>query len=278
MINDPMPMDFSTRARPRRCDKWHHDSMCLVQKLNDRAARYIETGRFSRALRALVKGLRLLNEIETFEEEAFSSSCSVGCFFDHHDATTKTATLDDCIHYSARRHQQERQFKRITKVDVEDVENQQRYIHTLPIRVPPNCRVSSDDLTKMTSFHLALAHHLSALDEPHLKDRRMQLQRVISLYQSTFEMHLQEDGGSSSVALAIILCNNIGEVHRNVQNEAKHAQCMEHLLSAMMFVLVAEQPTTNNHDENDPQRCLDFEGFFQNASSLILLNQGAPAA
>jgi hypothetical protein len=49
----------------------------------------------------------------------------------------------------------------------------------------------------------------------------------------------------------MIIANNVGEIHRAVDNQSKHAMCLQHLLSTMMYMI----------DYKIPVSTVELEGF-----------------
>jgi hypothetical protein len=72
----------------------------------------------------------------------------------------------------------------------------------------------------------------------------------------------------ASLRFTMFIANNLGEIHRIVENHAKYELCLKHLLSTMMFALDCRQD----------HRSLQFEGFLRNVSRLFLHDQCAGAA
>lgn len=107
----------------------------------------------------------------------------------------------------------------------------------------------------------------------------------------------------SSLRFNMVISNNLSQIHRLVQNHSKHQRCLEHLLATVMFVVVTDGATqqhwnsssssssssTNtptvsslHHQQQQQQQTnhpyMNFEGFLQNATPLILLSTCAATA
>ena len=108
-----------------------------------------------------------------------------------------------------------------------------------------------------------MAHHLSAIQQQLCRRR---LQKALQLYELAHQLQLEE--GICSPRATLIVANNVGEIHRAVGNHVKHAKCLQHLLSTMMYMIDCRIPASS----------IELEGFFRNTSQLILHNNCAGAA
>jgi hypothetical protein len=119
-------------------------------------------------------------------------------------------------------------------------------------------------LSLIIILNLAMAHHVSAMEQQQSCRRR--LQKALQLYELAHQLQLEENVRSPRATM--IVANNVGEIHRAVENHSKHAMCLQHLLSTMMFMIDCQLPVSS----------LELEGFFRNTSQLILHNNCAGAA
>ena len=249
----------------------------LAMRLNNRGALCIETGRFDRAISTLVRALRL-------SEQAVDETI---CTCNH-------CSLDECMSISnsppQRRHLEEsnlcgpcqtdntepggagdlglRPFKRSR---VEEHSTSEGFVYQRPIRISPQSMLRGHSpgvtLSLIIIFNLGLAHHLSAIQQHNNCKRR--LQKALQLYELAYQLQLEELE-MSSLRFTIIMANNLSQIHRVVENHSKYQMCLEHLLSTLMYlvdcrVVVAEQ-------------LAQMDGFFENASQLILKDRCAGAA
>jgi tetratricopeptide (TPR) repeat protein len=219
----------------------------LAQNLNNHGAHYIEIGHFERAIASLIKAFQLWEQVATDEEDAYTS-CS----------------LDECILQV----RQDSPLKSSTSIDFEVAED--RFIYRRPIYSLPKSIVAGHAarpgaiLSFIITFNLAIAHHLSAIQN---KACRRRLDKALQLYEIAYQF--QSKKNSNSPRATMIITNNVGEIHRIVENHYKHAICMQHLLSTIMTSFV---------DFSNPARSTELEGFFRNTSQLILHNNCAGAA
>jgi hypothetical protein len=222
----------------------------IVQRLNSRGAFYIERGEHDKAINVLVKALKLW---ETVDEAEISSCCSI----------------DECI-LQARHLSPQAIFNRnqaSSKQASHGDSEQERFIYRQPIVTTGHFlrkdHAPGNTLSLIIILNLAMAHHLSAIENGLCRRR---LQKGLHLYELAHQ--LQMDEGICSPQATMIIANNVGEIHRAVNNHSKHAMCLQHLLSTMMY-MVDNQATENT---------AEWDGFLRNTSQLILHNNCAGAA
>jgi hypothetical protein len=244
----------------------------LAQKLNNRAAFCIETGRYDRAISNLVKALKVSEQVDNV------STC-----------TCKHCSLDGCMSFSQkvtgfeRRHSRSTRTRSGSSTPSEVVEVDDGYIHRQPIHVTPHAMQEGHSmgltLPLIITFNLALAHHLSAIEgcTPHTKlmvDRK-KLKKVLQLYELAYRWQMEEeDEQFDCIRFTMIISNNLGEIHRAVNNRSKHVKCLQHLLSTMMFLVDCQHISSMQTDDDS----LELDGFLRNTSQLILLGECAAAA
>jgi hypothetical protein len=103
---------------------------------------------------------------------------------------------------------------------------------------------------------------------------RNKLSNVLQLYELAYRLQMEEDDEQvDCIRFAMIISNNLGEIHRAVNDRSKHVKCLEHLLSTMMFIVDGRQLNFN-----DDSSFLELDGFLRNTSQLFLQGQGAAAA
>jgi hypothetical protein len=148
---------------------------------------------------------------------------------------------------------------------------QDGYIYRRAIRVS-QCSMQEEHsmgatLSLIIIFNLALAHHLSAIQQQMCRRR---LQKALQLYELAYQLQLEEQQEQqvSSLRFTMIIANNLGEIHRAVNNNSKHVMCLQHLLSTMMYLV----------DCRIPADSIELDGFFRNTLQLILKNKCASAA
>jgi hypothetical protein len=232
----------------------------LAQKLNNGAACCIETGLYDKAVLKLVKALKLTEQLDN----------TVSC-------TCQFCSLEECVTFSQKspgRNRCDYSFDNDSSLLSCEEESEGGYVYRQPIRITPQTMVEGHSmglvLPKILIFNLALVHHLSLLEKK--KMSRKKLTKVLQLYELAYRLQSEyyDDDQTPCLGFALIICNNLGEIHRMVNNRSKYARCLQHLLSTMMFMMVECREQQNYS--------LELDGFLRNTSSLILLSQSAAAA
>jgi tetratricopeptide (TPR) repeat protein len=218
----------------------------LAMRLNNRGAQHIDAGRYESAISTLVKALKVSETV------AVTEAC--GC---------EHCSLDSCM------------MQRSSQEAVCTVCQQQPesvYIYERPIRVSTKAMEEEHCpgviLSLIIIFNLGLAHHLSAMQN---NACRKLLQKSLHLYELAYQLQRDEDE-KGSLRFTMIVANNLGQIHRAVNNEYKHQQCLEHLLSTMMYVV--DSRVKGVLGKGVPE----FDGFLRNASQLIFKGKCAGAA
>jgi hypothetical protein len=222
----------------------------LSQELNNHAASLIEKGCYDEAISSLATAMRLSRDCDC--EVSSTTSCCCRC---------KSCSLEACIQYST-----EEASER--SINIEEEQQRKGYIHRQPIMIPPSClqfgHSLGPTLPLMLTFNLALAHHFKALDEKDdLDARHKSMLKACKLYERSYRVHEQqlECEEDESVWFVMMVANNLGDVHQTLNNHKQYAECMETLMSTIMFFIDCHEPLVNP---------CDFEGFVSNASHLLL--------
>lgn len=218
----------------------------LAQRLNNRAAICIETGKFDSAIQNLTKAMQISREGNT------TPAC-----------TCKTCTLQACMAFS-KQNVRGASREQTSQDSAEDV----GFIHRQPLTISPQSmnHPMGSIFPLLVTFNLALAHHLSALQENEEESRQRKLQKSLKLYELAYRWQMEEE--VNSLAFTMIIANNLGEIHRVSKNQKKHEKCLQNLLSTMMYVIAL--------DYND--EVVEMDGFFKNTSPLFLQETCAGAA
>lgn len=241
--------------------KLNKEAQHEAQKLNEHGSYCIETCQYERAIDALIRGLHLAD---------FSLDVNNAC-------ACESCTLDNCLNYS--------HIIQATHGDSVycSEAGSDGFLYRQPIHIPSST-ISEGHMMGMTlplilTFNLALAYHLTAITGPEV-DRKC-LQRVLQLYELAYRWQMNEVMADSyekcsvsSLSFIMVIANNLGQIHYCVNNMSKYRLCLQHLLSTVMFVVDCRQV----HSTPNSAASFELEGFFQNASRLILQEQAAPAA
>jgi tetratricopeptide (TPR) repeat protein len=232
-----------------------HSSPYAAQRLNNKAAVLIETGKYDSAIRNLLKAIIMTGNQEKINRPLCScGSCSL------------KATISFSQHSAQRDQKNDGQ---------EDSGETGGFIYKQPLRVSPHSMGHSMGgcvFSLMVTFNLGLAHHLSAIEKEEGKEnrRRQKFQKSLSLYELVYRWQMEEEVGS--LGFSMIIVNNLGEIHREEKDFQKLEICLQNLLSTMMYVIVVD------YDNDDDRELVNLDGFVQNTSSLILQGQCTGAA
>jgi tetratricopeptide (TPR) repeat protein len=148
-------------------------------------------------------------------------------------------------------------------------ENNSPFVYRTPIVISESITTrdyeSAVEATVAIMFNLALAHHLQGADQP-FKDPTA-FRKALALYELAYELQVQEDI-DLSVEVTMAIINNLGDIHRELDDQEKASQCFQQLLSTILFVQTL----------GDCDFCPRTEGFVRNVSHLILKEVVASAA
>jgi len=250
-----------------------------AQRLNQKGAYCIETGRYDRAISNLVKAMQYCKQIV--------KNCKC-----------QECTLEACVEYSHRLIQENKKHHGSTstpsspslsqhshddhlssfgpqETDADD--NEEAYIYRVPLLTPQSTLGHSmrTVLPKIITFNLALAHQLKALTEDKKnndQDARNRYKIVAKLYQLVYNNEIKEKS-KASLFISLVAANNLADIHRRFLNQNKYESCLKFVLSA---ILLMGYDTKQNNDSYCNK--VELEGFFWNATSLILKPTCAPVA
>jgi hypothetical protein len=235
--------------------------LLLAKKLNNRAAFCIQAGHYDRAVSNLVKALKVTEHIDNSDSTCTCKHCDLQACMTFSQSCDSTS--DDSV---ASKHSTRSQSL------ISDESSEEGYIHRQPIRVTPQAMQEGHSmglaLPLIITFNLALAHHLSAIEEKQLD--RTKLAKVLQLYELAYRWQMEEDDAEvDCIRFTMIISNNLGEIHRAVNNRSKYFKCLQHLLSTMMFMVDCQQ---------DDDSSLELDGFLHNTSQLFSRGKCAAAA
>eukprot|EP00980_Cylindrotheca_fusiformis_P007298 scaffold1525_cov142-Cylindrotheca_fusiformis.AAC.98 len=220
-------------------------SPIMAQRYNNRAVCCIEAGKFDLAIRYFTKALRISSTLEE-KNQPFCAceSCSLQC----------------SLAYSYAR-------SAITKN--QNGNEEEGFIYKSPMRVSPHSmnHFLGPTFSLSVTFNMALAHQLSAMEEDKESARRCKLRKALKLYELAYRWLLEES--VDCLPFAMVIANNLAEVHRAAKNHEKCQKCLQNLLSTMMYLLIVD---------TDLESVGAVDGFFQNIAPLIIRGQCAGAA
>ena len=136
-----------------------------------------------------------------------------------------------------------------------------QFVFQRPIRMPTNIGSSYNEVIFVSCiviFNLAIAYHLQGDNES--------LVRALKLYELSFNLQ-REQQFDNNVLFILATVNNLGLIHKQLQDEQSSRMCFEHVLSTLMYL-------TDCGEAND----CHLDGFFHNISSVVSQGCAAPAA
>jgi tetratricopeptide (TPR) repeat protein len=155
-------------------------------------------------------------------------------------------------------------------IDV-DKQDSGYYIYRTPMQVSSTMKVSSYEesviMSVMIMFNLALAHHLSGLDEG-CEHSHSQLQKAVKLYEYAYNMQRDEHLVNNTFFTMATL-NNLGQIYQTMKASDIAEKFFQQLLSTLMFVVDCREGRG---------KFSGLEGFFQNTTHLVLHLGPAKAA
>ena len=287
-----------------------HRSYIYAQKLNNNAALFVEVGKYDKAIVSLSKALKLwkphIGDADSSEIGVCwcPHSTPYGClrFYETNDHELDISSTNERLINSFRQvspvsSNQHRSSDcdtgktiRIRKndnyYDDNDNDNAQQtdfgcgYMHRQLIRIPcksllmGHCMGSA--LTLIIIFNLGIAHHLNAITST--KRARTKIKKTLQLYQvahNCLEKYRRDNhycDAMADVRFKMILCNNLSHIHRFLGDVLKHRQCIEQLMSIIMYVVDI------NKARNVEYGSILLDGCIRNIAPLILTAQCADAA
>mmetsp|Transcript_29957 Transcript_29957/g.71959 ORF Transcript_29957/g.71959 Transcript_29957/m.71959 type:complete len:252 (+) Transcript_29957:122-877(+) len=210
-----------------------HSACVMAQRLNNKAAEQIESGAdYDKAIRTLNHALRL-------SRADFRQS-----------QTAHLLMLESCISYSQNVSPHQPQQEDEEDADSSNSRSGLLVIYQQTLRVTPEymSQPMGRILPLLVMYNMALAHQLKALkmkeeeeedDENNKKGRILLLNRSLKLYEVAYQWQNKEE--HKSLRFNMILVNNIGDIHRCVNNKSKFQRCMQQLMRNMMYVNVVRR-------------------------------------
>lgn len=142
-----------------------------------------------------------------------------------------------------------------------DEEMQGQFLYKRAILIPTDLEMSYRELVMvscMITFNLAIAYHQRGDTES--------LARAMKLYELSY--NLQRDQQlDNNILFTLAIVNNLGLVHRQLNDELAAGECFDHVLSTLMYLTCCGQASESHLD-----------GFFYNVTGAASQPSVAPAA
>ncbi|KAG7352734.1 hypothetical protein IV203_008782 [Nitzschia inconspicua] len=200
----------------------------------NRSCSLIEQGEYYEAIVQLTSSLSALKQIMPHASD---------------DGSIKTS-LDECI----------RSRTACSNID-EEVQGQFIYERVIYYNIPTDDEISYREsvlVSCIVIFNLAIAYHL--------RGDRTSLTKSLKLYELSF--NLQKDQQfENNILFTLAIVNNLGLVHRKLNDEQSASKCFDHILSTLMYLTDCGQASEHHLD-----------GFFHNVTGVVSQPTVAAAA
>jgi hypothetical protein len=218
---------------------------------SNEAVHHLETGNLGSVVGCLANALKMIKQAIT-EASAADSQCTLqGCCGEQNVFTEPVLISYPSMLQSA-------------------------YVYKYPSRISTkgvvHCTETCNTISAIIVYHLALVHHLQALETEGSADSFTCLQKAVSLYEHSYQLHMNVNGTVDD-RRAMGLLNNLAHVHHMLHDEGKADKCWQMLLSLILYV--REYRVAEDQEESRS----DVHGFLTNVTYLMLkASVSAPAA
>jgi hypothetical protein len=230
--------------------------------LNNTGVAFLENGHYNQAVSALASALGLTkqemaNDLRgTDEQKTKHSSCSSNLYYSSKRKFEFSMTTTPAMFVSMKNN---------------NSKEEPSFIFRFPIK--PKLGLTLVEMSVITMFNLALALHLSGLENHN--NRR--LEKAQSIYEYAFQIQTQEHVDLSEIFPLAIL-NNLGQIHTVLQNHEIAEMCFQKLLSSMLYILDQHSMERPREENNTLISCC-WTGLLSNVTDLMFpASSPAPAA
>jgi hypothetical protein len=134
-------------------------------------------------------------------------------------------------------------------------------VYTHPVYIPANMEITPEScglFSTSITFNLALANHLCAMEKKDIP----RLRTAARLYENGFSLE-RVRGHYSAVSpfFLMAILNNLGQIHRIIEDNEKSEKCFRQLLSTLMYLVQIKGANP-----------LDLEMFFENTNFGLYQN------
>ena len=116
-------------------------------------------------------------------------------------------------------------------------------------------------------FNLALAQHNYSMTTKNTEDKKLALGKACRLYELAFNLHRNELEGSNDMLFRLAIVNNLGLVHKSLDDMEAANKCFEVVLSTLLYLVDQGHVTT-----------FPLDNFLMNTTYLVGKQAVAPAA
>lgn len=232
-------------------------NISTAQAMNNHGVSLLAAGDAQNAIAQFSGALQLTKQI--------MGNCNVAPA-EERDSTT-SISIDYCMIQSCIRSDEES-----TYVLNDRLPYMHRHATLIPDALLTKKEVDGVSLTSViVIFNLSLAHQERAHDESMGALREQLMTKAVKLYELAFNLYkaLPPTTIGGDVFFYMALINNLALAKQSLNDMVASEQCLQQLLSALMFV------TEYGNNSMDPSLC---DGFLRNVSHLISPHTTAPAA
>jgi tetratricopeptide (TPR) repeat protein len=237
----------------------HPNNIQLAIELNNQAAALIGNGQFKSSFPALTSALKMSKKylIDFADHEE-----------DQNSAPVKQTSLDECMLANNSSVQDDEQ----EELSDDDAVDQGYYIYNRAIHISASfieetTRHHSIVMVSVVAiFNLALAHHLTAIEEKNF----LLLRKAAKLYELSHNMQIEEEWMENTSLFTMAIINNLGLIYRCLDESETSGKCFQQLLSTLMFFI--------DCGLENKRAVSEFAGFFRNTSYLIVHHSSGAAA
>ena len=219
---------------------------------SNRAVHHLESGDLGSAVSCLSSALKMIKEAITEVLSAVDSKCT------SQDSCEGQAVSTEPVFISCK------------------FMLQSSYVFTYASRISTKDLVQGTDTCNTISaiivYHLALVHHLQAVETEGSLESFTCLQKAVRLYEHSYKLHMNVNGPLDD-RRAMGLLNNLAHVNHMLHDETKADKCWQMLLSLILYV--REYGAAKDQEESRSE----VHGFLTNVSYLMLKESvSSPAA
>merc|ERR1711907_575938 len=136
----------------------------------------------------------------------------------------------------------------------------------------------------LKQHQLPYSHHLLELSKQEERKRKVYCRKALSLYEHSHRIFLKQTStfrGDVPAVHSLALAGNLGQIHHALGDHGKAEQCMQYLLSTLMYVIDCGKDAPAVAEQQHALITRDsaiMDGFFSMIKPLISRDEPAAAA
>lgn len=260
-------------------------SYSYAQELNQSAVRFLEIGQYDRAISTLMKTLHLWKEHGVHDETATSMNEACSCPMCCPNRWDRCSEIDfEKIGITSVSKSVGKRSQGIEDIDTEHPSCFDGvYVYQKMMQIPSRNQFGNHNVASAVSliaiFNLAIVHHVRALRVNNGQPKTATTFQLYQLANDCLNRYITDTQCSccsevvdeTGMLFQMILLNNASHLHSIVGNHSKYRQCIEQLISILMYVV--DNKIRNNaqcRSSSIGMESLSLEGFFRNVICLVL--------